>query len=45
MDTERAVTPFITDREGKPLPANPLHDLRVRQALSMALNRQAIVER
>jgi len=21
MDTERAVTPFITDREGKPLPA------------------------
>lgn len=45
MDTERAVTPFITDREGKPLPANPLKDLRVRQALSMALNRQAIVER
>jgi peptide/nickel transport system substrate-binding protein len=44
MDTERAVTPFITDREGKPL-GNPLKDLRVRQALSMALNRQAIVER
>jgi peptide/nickel transport system substrate-binding protein len=44
LDTERAVTPFITDREGKPL-GNPLHDLRVRQALSMALNRQAIVER
>jgi peptide/nickel transport system substrate-binding protein len=45
IDTGREVTPFITDREGKPLSSNPLKDLRVRQALSMAINRQAIVER
>jgi peptide/nickel transport system substrate-binding protein len=45
MDTGREVTPFITDRDGKPLSSNPLRDLRVRQALSMATNRQAIVER
>jgi peptide/nickel transport system substrate-binding protein len=45
IDTEREVTPFITDRDGKPLANNPLKDLRVRQALSMAINRQAIVAR
>jgi peptide/nickel transport system substrate-binding protein len=45
MDSGREVTPFITDRDGKPLSSNPLRDLRVRQALSMAINRQAIVER
>jgi peptide/nickel transport system substrate-binding protein len=45
MDTSRDVTPFITDMEGKPLPKNPLKDRRVRQALSIAINRQAIVDR
>jgi peptide/nickel transport system substrate-binding protein len=38
-------TPFATDNEGKPLPANPLRDLRVRRALSLAIDRHAIVER
>ncbi|MBX6376509.1 MAG: ABC transporter substrate-binding protein [Acetobacteraceae bacterium] len=38
-------TPFVTDNEGKPLPRNPLRDARVRQALSLAIDRQAIVER
>ncbi|HWX47361.1 MAG TPA: ABC transporter substrate-binding protein [Roseomonas sp.] len=37
--------PFITDNDGKPLPKNPLLDLRVRQALSLAINRQALAER
>ncbi len=36
---------FITDNAGKPLAANPLQDVRVRQALSQAINRKALVER
>lgn len=36
---------FITDNAGKPLAQNPLTDVRVRQALSLAINRKAIVER
>ncbi|WP_426955554.1 ABC transporter substrate-binding protein [Muricoccus radiodurans] len=35
----------ITDKEGRPLAENPLRNLRVRQALSMAINRTAIAER
>ncbi|MFC3123844.1 ABC transporter substrate-binding protein [Pseudoroseomonas globiformis] len=37
--------PFITDNDGRPLPKNPLLDLRVRQALSIAINRQGLAER
>ncbi len=37
--------PDITDADGKPLPVNPLLDLRVRQALSKAIDRQVLVER
>jgi len=47
IDRSRPVgqpTPMITDNDGKPIP-NPLHDLRVRRALSMAIDRKAIVER
>jgi peptide/nickel transport system substrate-binding protein len=45
MDHQRATTPFILDKAGKPLDKNPLKDLRVRQALSKAINRDGIVER
>ncbi|TJW79454.1 MAG: ABC transporter substrate-binding protein, partial [Mesorhizobium sp.] len=45
LDTFRDATPFITGKDGKPLDRNPLKDLRVRQALSMAIDRSAIVER
>ncbi len=45
MDTNRTDTPFAFDKSGKPLPKNPLLDLRVRQAMSKAINRQAIVDR
>jgi peptide/nickel transport system substrate-binding protein len=45
MDSDRDVSPFVTDREGKPLAKNPLKDPRVRKALSKAINRPAIVER
>ena len=45
LDTSRDKSPFVTDKSGKPLDKNPLKDLRVRKALSKAINRQAIVER
>ncbi len=38
-------TLFVTDNEGRPIARNPLKDLRVRQALSMAIDRQNMVER
>jgi peptide/nickel transport system substrate-binding protein len=37
--------PLITDNAGNPLPRSPFRDLRVRQALSLAINREALVER
>jgi peptide/nickel transport system substrate-binding protein len=37
--------PFLFDKSGKPLDKNPLKDARVRKALSMAINRDAIVDR
>jgi peptide/nickel transport system substrate-binding protein len=46
MDTDRVRnSPFVRGRDGKPMEANPLKDLRVRQAISKAINRDAIVER
>jgi len=38
-------SPFITDKTGKPLDKNPLLDVRVRRAISKAINRQAIADR
>jgi peptide/nickel transport system substrate-binding protein len=35
----------LTDLAGKPLPANPLRDLRVREALSAAINRDLLVDK
>jgi peptide/nickel transport system substrate-binding protein len=45
LDQARDQVPGLTDRAGKPLPANPFKDLRVRQAISKSINRQAIAER
>ncbi len=46
LDHSRAdSSPFVTDNNGQPLPRNPLKDVRVRRALSLAIDRQAIVER
>ena len=45
IDSNRDVTPFVTDKAGRPLNRNPLKDVRVRRALSKAINRQALVER
>ena len=38
-------SPFITDNDGRPLGRNPLRDVRVRRALSMAIDREAITSR
>jgi peptide/nickel transport system substrate-binding protein len=45
MDQGRDDSPFITDKDGRPMTVNPLKDRRVRLALSKMINRQAIVER
>lgn len=45
LDSNRDVSPFVTDKQGKPLAKNPLKDARVRKAISLALNRDAIVSR
>ena len=45
LDTNRDKSPFVFDKSGKPLDKNPLKDLRVRRAISKAINRQALVER
>ncbi|HEX2828312.1 MAG TPA: ABC transporter substrate-binding protein [Burkholderiales bacterium] len=45
VDSHRDVSPFVADKAGKPLPKNPLKDVRVRRAISKAINRQALVER
>ena len=45
MDSDRAITPTVTAKDGKPLDKNPLKDARVRKALSKKINRPAIVDR
>jgi peptide/nickel transport system substrate-binding protein len=45
LDSDRDISPFVTDREGRPLAKNPLKDARVRKAISKAINRAAIVDK
>jgi peptide/nickel transport system substrate-binding protein len=45
LDNLSDVTPDITGNDGKPLDKNPLKDKRVRQALSLAIDRGAIRDR
>ncbi|MFT8243022.1 ABC transporter substrate-binding protein [Roseomonas sp. BN140053] len=45
LDQDNDVSPFVTARDGRPLAQNPLKDARVRRALSLGINRAAIVER
>ena len=44
-DIGRARTPYATDANDQVLAKNPLQDVRVRQALSVAINRPALAER
>jgi peptide/nickel transport system substrate-binding protein len=43
LDSARDESPFVTDAEGRPMSRNPLRDRRVRQAISMMINREALV--
>ncbi len=45
LDQSGDTSPFVSGKDGKPLPHNPLRDVRVRRALSLAINRDAIVDR
>jgi peptide/nickel transport system substrate-binding protein len=45
MDMDRDASPQIRDANGQPMTRNPFKDVRVRQALSFAINRAAIVDR
>lgn len=45
MDQSRDQVPGLTSKDGKPLAKNPFKDIRVRQAISKAINRGAIVQR
>jgi len=42
---QRPDMPLLTDLDGKPLPTNPLTDKRVRKALSLMLDRNALTSR
>jgi peptide/nickel transport system substrate-binding protein len=44
MDVARETTPFITDNDDQAIP-NPLRDRRVRQAFSLAIDRNLLVDR
>ncbi|GHD58607.1 peptide ABC transporter substrate-binding protein [Thalassobaculum fulvum] len=45
MDQFRDQSPFVTTVDGQPLDKNPLKDAKVRKALSLLINRKAIVDR
>jgi peptide/nickel transport system substrate-binding protein len=45
LDSNRDRSPHVTGKDGKPLDRNPLKDVRVRRAISKAINRQALVDR
>jgi peptide/nickel transport system substrate-binding protein len=45
LDVDRDASPQITDSDGKPMTRNPLKDLRVRRAMSMAIDREALVSK
>jgi peptide/nickel transport system substrate-binding protein len=45
FDQFRDASPWIADRQGRPLPQNPLKDQRVRRAISLAIDREFITSR
>lgn len=45
MDSARDVSPGLRDNAGNPLARNPFKDARVRQAMSLAINREGLAER
>ena len=45
LDSDRDVSPYVTDKDGRALANNPLKDARVRKAISKAINRAVIVDK
>jgi len=45
LDLKNDNSPFVTDKDGRPMAVNPLKDARVRKALSLLIDRQAITDR
>ena len=45
LDSHSDTSPNLRDTQGRPLAGNPLKDIRVRRAISLAMNRTALVER
>ena len=45
LDTGRSETLWVTNKDGMRMTVNPLQDVRVRKALSLAINRPGIAER
>ena len=45
LDVDRDASPQITDADGRPATKNPLKDVRVRRAMSMAIDREGLVSR
>ena len=45
LDSARDVSPGISDANGAKLDRNPLKDVRVRRAISLAINRDALTEK
>lgn len=44
-DTGREKSPFLRGNDGQPLDRNPMRDVRVRQAFSLAIDRAALADR
>ncbi len=44
FDHARETSPFVTAKDGSPIP-NPLRDVKVRRAISKAINREALTDR
>ncbi len=45
VDTQNDNSPFVTDNNGNAMTTNPLKDVKVRKAISLAINRDAIVSK
>ncbi|HPQ96819.1 MAG: hypothetical protein KDI44_11700 [Thiothrix sp.] len=43
LDSHREVSPFVSDLQGRVLAQNPLRDVRVRRAISLAIDRRHLV--
>jgi peptide/nickel transport system substrate-binding protein len=45
LDSRRDLSPYVFDNDGTPVWPNPLRDWTVRKAISLAINREGIVDR